>query len=156
MGERERIWRKLASLSPDSSGVRHSVSTSSNEQLKLTNEVEDEYGTPVVNPEKKPSGFESADAEAELEILLAPFRETKFLDSFGVTKKSIDTPSVQHVETLSKSRGKGPDLPKPASVATDIDDKIDDLLMESSSGVSFSVRLEETSTLRFCCSIRFF
>ncbi|XP_057461572.1 protein ECERIFERUM 16 isoform X1 [Actinidia eriantha] len=136
-------------MSPDSSGVRHSVSASANQGLKSMTEVKDEYGTSVANPQKKSSGFESAVAEAELDMLLDSFGETKFLDYSGVTKKPIDTSSVQHVKTLPKSKGKGPDLSKPASIATDFDDALDDLLMESSSGVNFSVRLEETSTSRF-------
>ncbi|XP_057461575.1 protein ECERIFERUM 16 isoform X4 [Actinidia eriantha] len=122
---------------------------SANQGLKSMTEVKDEYGTSVANPQKKSSGFESAVAEAELDMLLDSFGETKFLDYSGVTKKPIDTSSVQHVKTLPKSKGKGPDLSKPASIATDFDDALDDLLMESSSGVNFSVRLEETSTSRF-------
>lgn len=160
-----------------SSGIRDSVSTSCFQGLKPTNQAENELcqsgGTSesigkyraqsnvpsVANPKKKSSRFEAAAAEAELDMLLDSFSETKLSDSSGLTKKSSYTFSDQQ-ETSSRFEGnsflkqaplpqssrKEPDLSKPTSLSTNFDDALDDLLSNTSSGVAFSVPQEGTST----------
>ncbi|KAL6990384.1 hypothetical protein U1Q18_047633 [Sarracenia purpurea var. burkii] len=166
-------------ISPDSSFLCHSISTSSHQGSKSTNVVKDEpsqlmspraplYGSSVKNLKKKPSRCGIAAADIELDNLLDSFTETKLLGSSTVTKNSKDTLSVRLEETLSSLEGtsslkqdcaqtsrKDPDVSKHGSVATHFDDALDDLLEEtSSSGVPFSLRQERTSMFRGISSVQ--
>ncbi|XP_052178142.1 protein ECERIFERUM 16 [Diospyros lotus] len=108
-------------MSPNTSWIRHSVSTSSAEGLKSTNQVKNEpiqpgktrgntfqYKAQVIggsgNSKKKCSGFEGKAAEAEqpeLDMLLESPNETNFYDSSVAKKKSSDKSWVQQEGTAS-------------------------------------------------------
>lgn len=140
-------------MSPNSSAIYDSVSTSFNRGLKDkqsqsrgTGESTVQYraqskGISVANPNEKSSRFEAAAAEADLDFLLDSVNETNFLDSSGVKKTSTDTFSVEKQGTSSRL-----DSSKAASVTTHFDDALDDLLKETSSSGRFSVHQQETST----------
>lgn len=146
-------------MSPNSSAIYDSVSTSFNKGLKSTDPIKDKQsqsrgtgestvqyraqskGISVANPNEKSSRFEAAAAEADLDFLLDSVNETNFLDSSGVKKTSTDTFSVEKQGTFSRL-----DSSKAASVTTHFDDALDDLLKETSSGGRFSVHQQETST----------
>ncbi|CAK9167681.1 unnamed protein product [Ilex paraguariensis] len=101
----------------------------------------------IANPAKKPSRFEAAAAEAELDMLLDSFSGAKFLDSHDVTEKSGHTSylspgetSTSLLEGISSVRlvpaepvKKGPDLSSSALISANLDDTIDDLLKQTSS-----------------------
>ncbi|CAL5406606.1 unnamed protein product [Camellia sinensis] len=146
-------------MSPNSSAIYDSVSTSFNKGLKSTDPIKDKQsqsrgtgestvqyraqskGISVANPNEKSSRFEAAAAEADLDFLLDLGNEKNCLDSFGVKKTSTDTFSVEKQGTSSRL-----DSSKAASVTTHFDDALDDLLKETSSSGRFSVHQQETST----------
>lgn len=171
---RDKMEDQTSEFMPSvSSGIRDSVSTSCFQGLKSTNQAKNELcqsgGTSesigkyraqsnvpsVANPKKKSSRFEAAAAEAELDMLLDSFSETRLSDSSVLTKKSSYAFSDQQ-ETSSRFEGnsflkqapsrKEPDLSKPTSLSANFDDALDDLLNNTSSGVAFSVPQEGTST----------
>lgn len=91
---------------------------------------------------EKPSRFEAAEAEAELDMLLGSFNETKFFDSTSVTQQSSNTSSEGQVSsTLSVSvpmqRVKeGPAVTCFGGMGASLDDTLDDLLKETSSAIN--------------------
>ncbi|KAA8524309.1 hypothetical protein F0562_010732 [Nyssa sinensis] len=101
------------------------------------------------NPKQQQSRFETAAAEAELDMLLDSFNETKFIDSSGFSEKSSYKAYVSQQETsASLSEGisfqsapaqplkKGPDLLKSGLAVTDFDNALDELLNETSNLMS--------------------
>lgn len=104
--------------------TRNSVSTSSNQELERTKQINDEVhqslgtsertvqyheaqsdGTSVTNAKNKTFRVQAAASEAELDMLLESFSETNFLDSSAVTENSSDSFSVHQKETSSTSEG---------------------------------------------------
>nr|GMC51113.1 Large tegument protein like [Ipomoea batatas] len=107
--------------------------------------------TPEINVNtaaKKPAQFEIANAEAELDMLLGSFAETKFLESNRVTEESWDNSFLTQNDVSSSFSERGslsqkvpsisdvtdPDPGLGGSVARDmkLDDIVDDLLRETS------------------------
>lgn len=86
----------------------------------------------VAESRRETSTFEAAGAEAELDMLLDSFRETKLLDSSGqqsgishISEKDASPAQPQHT-------GNAPLSSKTTSIATNLDDALDDLLEETS------------------------
>ncbi|XP_007043709.2 PREDICTED: uncharacterized protein LOC18608783 isoform X1 [Theobroma cacao] len=113
-------------------------------------------------PNKKVSTFEAVAAEAELDMLLNSFSETKLLDSSGLkTQKSSNDYYTEGSPSLAQLARKGDDSSKSAGVNSSVDDLLDDLLKETSTMVNqgvdssksaavtstFDDLLQETSTL---------
>ncbi|KAF9588668.1 hypothetical protein IFM89_014389 [Coptis chinensis] len=95
----------------------------------------------VEDSKEKSSTFEAMAAEAELDMLLNSFGETKFLDTSGISKKSANNLPVERDDStsLSKENTAGKQLSDKSSksarnipVSVDIDCTIDDLLKETS------------------------
>ncbi|XP_059663208.1 protein ECERIFERUM 16 isoform X2 [Cornus florida] len=139
----------------------HPVPISANKGSKFTNQVKDdlqqfdgtgkstkqESVTKVnvnsdANPKNQQSRFEAADAEAELDMLLDSFNETKLFDSSGFPGKSGYTSDVPlegtstsllvgsssvHLASVEPLK-QGSDLSKSALVTNDLDGAIDDLV----------------------------
>lgn len=84
----------------------------------------------VVSDNKLPK-FEAAAAEAELDMLLDSFDDTKFFDSSGSNSSNTFTYSQQAGPTTLPSKG-CPDLLKTASATASFDDVPDDLLQGTS------------------------
>lgn len=151
----------LSDVSSETTVSNHLVQDFSNDRLKSTYQVKDEtlqFGrtesessaqlNATSNPNKKPSEFEAAAAEAELDMLLGSFSEANFLESPGFTEVSR---YMSREGKFSESIGgspldesmqvfpakKGPDLCRSA-LAADLDDTLDDLLKETSSLISQS------------------
>ncbi|XP_073145137.1 uncharacterized protein [Henckelia pumila] len=103
----------------------------------------------VDSASRKPSTFEAANAEADLNMLLNSFAETKFLEPSNPPKKSgsiseifqenttamssVGISSVQY--TSADAKKKGTDRTKTPTMSVNIDDDIDTLLMETSNMV---------------------
>ncbi|KAL0443948.1 UNVERIFIED_CONTAM: hypothetical protein Slati_2117500 [Sesamum latifolium] len=75
-----------------------------------------------------PPTFEAASAEAELDMLLSSFNETKLLGSSSAASTGIPSTAAASTETLKK----GTDIMKPATTLVNVYDGIDDLLEETS------------------------
>ncbi|KAL3509292.1 hypothetical protein ACH5RR_028693 [Cinchona calisaya] len=91
---------------------------------------------------KKPSRFEAAAAEAELDILLGSFNETKFFDSTSMTQQSSRTSneaqasSIQSLLVPIQNVREGSDVTFFGRMDTSLDDTLDDLLKETSSAIN--------------------
>ncbi|KAL0399792.1 UNVERIFIED_CONTAM: hypothetical protein Sradi_2322500 [Sesamum radiatum] len=75
-----------------------------------------------------PPIFEAVSAEAELDMLLSSFNETKLLGSSSAASTGIPSTSAASAETLKK----GTYMQKPATTPANVYDSIDDLLEETS------------------------
>lgn len=85
----------------------------------------------VSEPEKKPSVFEASAAEAELDMLLDSFNETKLLDSSGFSPAAI--PVYQKEAPIARPHTRNTlSSSKTTPVSAKLDDVLDDLLEETS------------------------
>ncbi|GAA0163428.1 hypothetical protein LIER_39594 [Lithospermum erythrorhizon] len=83
----------------------------------------------MVSVAKKPSKFEALTAEAELDMLLDSFSETKFLESSIGEKILEDVPSIEPMKKV-------PEKVKPPALAINFNEDIDELLKETSTSTS--------------------
>nr|XP_023915918.1 uncharacterized protein LOC112027490 isoform X1 [Quercus suber]XP_023915919.1 uncharacterized protein LOC112027490 isoform X1 [Quercus suber]POF06182.1 hypothetical protein CFP56_27259 [Quercus suber] len=87
----------------------------------------------VLDPQKKLSTFEAADAEEELDMLLDSFGETKKAFNSSDFRSSNPFPVSQKEVYVAPSLSKiGPDSSKTSSGIANLDDTLDDLLEETS------------------------
>lgn len=138
----------------NTAGTSTSSSTSTRDEIlqaKGIGQTDLPRYTPEINVNtaaKKPAQFEVANAEAELDMLLGSFAETKFLESNRVTEESWDNSFLTQNDVSSSFSERGslsqkvpsrsdvtdPDPGLGGSVARDmkLDDIVDDLLRETS------------------------
>ncbi|KAG9129088.1 hypothetical protein Leryth_019818 [Lithospermum erythrorhizon] len=83
----------------------------------------------MVSVAKKPSKLEALTAEAELDMLLDSFSETKFLESSIGEKILEDVPSIEPMKKV-------PEKVKPPALAINFNEDIDELLKETSTSTS--------------------
>lgn len=87
----------------------------------------------VLDPQKKLSTFEAADAEEELDMLLDSFGETKKAFNSSDFRSGNPFPVSQKEVYVAPSLSKiGPDSSKTSSGIANLDDTLDDLLEETS------------------------
>ncbi|XP_030931704.1 uncharacterized protein LOC115957565 [Quercus lobata] len=87
----------------------------------------------VLDPQKKLSTFEAADAEEELDMLLDSFGETKKAFNSSDFRSNNPFPVSQKEVYVAPSLSKiGPDSSKTSSGIANLDDTLDDLLEETS------------------------
>ncbi|KAK4438737.1 hypothetical protein Salat_0208300 [Sesamum alatum] len=72
--------------------------------------------------------FEAVSAEAELDMLLSSFNETKLLESSSAASTGIPSIAAASAETLKQRT----DIMKPATTPANVNDAIDDLIEETS------------------------
>lgn len=115
---------------PDPSlSFRESISENDH-QSKAPDSMAQSSASSFIDANKKQSEFEAATAEAELDMLLDSFSETKILDSSS--SKPADTLPLQEEAKVSPFQlpRKGPDsLP---TATANLDDDLDDLLNKTS------------------------
>nr|GME02566.1 Large tegument protein like [Ipomoea batatas] len=138
----------------NTAGTSTSSSTSTRDEIlqaKGIGQTDLPRYTPEINVNtaaKKPTQFEVANAEAELDMLLGSFAETKFLEPNRVTEESWDNSFLTQNDVSSSFSERGslsqkvpsrsdvtdPDPGLGGSVARDmkLDDIVDDLLRETS------------------------
>lgn len=138
----------------NTAGTSTSSSTSTRDEIlqaKGIGQTDLPRYTPEINVNtaaKKPAQFEVANAEAELDMLLGSFAETKFLEPNRVTEESWDNSFLTQNDVSSSFSERGslsqkvpsrsdvtdPDPGLGGSVARDmkLDDIVDDLLRETS------------------------
>lgn len=119
--------------SPNTMVSKKSPATQSN-QVEETSQSHMSMSTSepdMVSVPKKPSKFKPVAAEAELDMLLDSFSETKFFESSSHHAK-IDVPSIEPVKKV-------PVTIKPSTVAVNFNDDIDELLKLTSTSTSVPV-----------------
>ncbi|KAK9284374.1 hypothetical protein L1049_023545 [Liquidambar formosana] len=153
-GKEKTVERSSLVMSSDSTRSGQLVSISSSRGSRSVNQVKDDleqFGggdqnsglefTAQINmnsialPNRKLPIFEAATAEAELDMLLDSFNETKFLASSELIEKSGNTfPVLQEEIYIAPPQlsSKGQDSSKTASITANFDDDIDDLLVKTS------------------------
>lgn len=149
------LWEKIKIVDTKSTSVvghKNVDATLSNQRSALVNQTKDDvtssqydkfgqdkslepsapFNENSVSVSKNLPTFEATAAEAELDMLLDSFNNTRFADSssskFGNSSVSQQTSSTAPPQ-LSR---KGPDLSKSASVTASFDDVLDGLLEETS------------------------
>lgn len=85
----------------------------------------------AVDADKRVHTFKAAAAEAELDMLLNSFAETKLLDSSGFTSIALPV-SQNEAHALPPLTRNAPGSSKPTSIAANLDDALDNLLAETS------------------------
>ncbi|CAI9089305.1 OLC1v1023863C1 [Oldenlandia corymbosa var. corymbosa] len=136
---------------PSTGSCNVSAPTSSNQPLDdfLGNGGTSEKVALEVHAEssvERSSRFEGTAAEAELDMLLDSFSETKFFDSSAVAKISSYTSSETQASSSNSvpvhRPGEGPDARSIRSMNITLDDSLDDLLKETSKqSTSISARV---------------
>ncbi|XP_015574021.1 protein ECERIFERUM 16 isoform X2 [Ricinus communis] len=111
----------------DFSASRHS-SSCENRAMESPAEIS---GSSIADPKKKPYMFEATAAEAELDMLLDSFNETKFLDSSGFTSAAFPLSKKEAPRALPQLIRNTPSSSK-TSISATLDDALDDLLEQTS------------------------
>ncbi|KAF2283494.1 hypothetical protein GH714_010815 [Hevea brasiliensis] len=91
-----------------------------------------EFNVSSVSEPKKLSSFEASAAEAELDMLLDSFSETKLLDSSGFSSATIPVYQKEAPISLPQLTRNNPSSSKTTPIAVKLDDVLDDLLEETS------------------------
>ncbi|XP_027127458.1 uncharacterized protein LOC113770895 [Coffea eugenioides] len=95
-------------------------------------------GVSIDSSSKKPSRFEAAKAEAELDMLLDSFGETKFFDSSWMAGESSqrsgqeEGSTFQSVSVAAQHVREGPDATYSGRMDAALDDSLDDILKDTS------------------------